>query len=94
MNDHWNDPPEYPEPPECCGDEMEVMPDGECVCHKCEKRIPAQCDIEPVGDVPEEDFGNIRESSECPHGKAHSCDACDKTSDIAFDTARERRLFR
>ncbi len=94
MNDYWNDPPEYPEPPECCGDEMNVTEDGTCVCAKCGKRIEPQPDIEPFGDVPEESFGNIPQSTECPHGKTHSCDACDTASDIAYDTAREGRLLR
>jgi hypothetical protein len=47
MNDYWNDPPEYPEPPECCGDIMDVTDDGACVCPKCKKRIEPQQDPDP-----------------------------------------------
>ena len=64
MNDYWNDPPEYPEPPECCGDIMDVPDDGACVCPTCKKRIEPPKDIDPeaFADVPEVDFGNMRES--------------------------------
>ena len=48
MNDYWNDPPDYPEPPECCGDIMDVTDDGVCACPSCGKRIEPQPDIEPV----------------------------------------------
>jgi hypothetical protein len=51
MNDYWNDPPDYPEPPECCGDIMDVTDDGVCVCCACGKRIEPQPDIEPVETV-------------------------------------------
>jgi hypothetical protein len=38
MQDYWNDPPEYPEVPECCGEEMEA--DGKlCRCFICGKVI-------------------------------------------------------
>lgn len=47
MNDYWNDPPEYPEPPECCGDIMDVTEDGACVCPTCKKRIEPQQDPDP-----------------------------------------------
>ena len=64
MNDYWNDPPEMPEPPECCGDIMDVTDDGACVCPKCKKRIEPPKDIDPeaFADVPEVDFGNMLES--------------------------------
>ncbi len=48
MNDSYLDPPDYPEPPECCGDIMDVTDDGVCVCPSCGKRIEPQPDIEPV----------------------------------------------
>ena len=93
MNDYWNDPPDHPEPPECCGDIMDVPEDGACLCPKCGKRIEPQQDIEPISDVPEEDFGNIPEPETCPHGNAFGdCDACDHAGDIAFDSAREQRF--
>jgi len=47
MNDYWNDPPDYPDLPECCGDIMDVNDDGACVCGACGKRIEPQPDIEP-----------------------------------------------
>jgi hypothetical protein len=94
MNDYWNDPPDYPEPPECCGDCMDVKQDGACVCPNCGKRIEFTPDIDPP-DVPEEDFGNIQDVPYiCPHGNADECDACDHASDIAFDAGRERRVFK
>jgi len=48
MNDYWNDPPEDSEPPECCGDYMDVTEDGACVCHKCKKRIEPQQDPDMI----------------------------------------------
>lgn len=51
MNDYWNDPPEQPEIPECCGDEMLVdEKTGAAFCHQCGKRI------EPEPDPGPEDF--------------------------------------
>lgn len=47
MNDYWNDPPEDPIPPECCGEDMDVTTNGVCVCHKCGKRIEPCPDIDP-----------------------------------------------
>lgn len=47
MNDYWNDPPDEEEPPECCGDIMDVNDDGVCVCPKCGKRIEPQPDPDP-----------------------------------------------
>ena len=29
------DPPDHPEPPECCGDYMSVYEDGSCKCPTC-----------------------------------------------------------
>jgi len=40
MNEYWNHPPEDPaEPPECCGEFMDVTDEGACVCKTCGKRI-------------------------------------------------------
>lgn len=48
MNDYWNDPPEIEEPPECCGDFMDVTDGGACVCPTCGKRIEPQPDLDPA----------------------------------------------
>ena len=48
MNDWYNDPPETPEPPECCGEMMEVDEDGDCECMTCGKLVV--CDKEPAED--------------------------------------------
>jgi hypothetical protein len=96
MNDFWNDPPEQPEPPECCDEIMDVDKDGICHCQKCGNRIEPQPEIEPP-DI--EGTADMIESvlmedlaEHCPHGNEWgSCDACDVASDIAYDTARERR---
>jgi hypothetical protein len=95
MNDYWNNPPEYPEPPECCGDFMDVEENGSCWCSTCGKRIEPMPDIEPV---PEVNFGNIEHetlSENCRHGRKYGeCNTCEHLDDIAFDSAREARLFR
>jgi len=48
MNDYWNDPPEYPETPECCGDVMNVTDNGTCICPTCGRRIEPQPDPAPA----------------------------------------------
>jgi hypothetical protein len=48
MNDYWNDPPDTSEPPECCGDFMEVIDSGACVCATCGKVIEPQPDPDPA----------------------------------------------
>jgi len=47
MNDYWTDP-EYPEPPECCEEIMDVDDKGACVCLRCGKRIEPPADIDPA----------------------------------------------
>ena len=47
MHDYWNDPPETPEMPECCDQEMTVDKDGNCICELCVMTFAAQPDIEP-----------------------------------------------
>ena len=48
MNDYWNDPPEEYEPPECCGEPMDIDPrTGACSCAKCGKRIEPKQDPAP-----------------------------------------------
>jgi hypothetical protein len=96
MNDYWNDPPEYLELPECCGEEMEVNDDGDCKCLKCGAFTEAQPDIEPPEEVSElcaPKTDKPPESDHCCHGKKWGdCDTCDYLSDIAFDAAREGRI--
>tara|TARA_Y100000310_G_scaffold231676_1_gene234261 strand:- start:86 stop:382 length:297 start_codon:yes stop_codon:yes gene_type:complete len=96
MRDYWNDPPETPEPPECCGEEMEIDDQGNCKCLKCGHTIRQEVmeeqpeDLEPF---PPEDW-KPAQPEKCPHGNDWGeCGACDHASDIAFDTQRERRLF-
>jgi hypothetical protein len=57
MNDYWNDPPEEPEVPECCDQEMQVLDDGSCLCKVCKHRIEPDRDpdpeaYEPIDPVP------------------------------------------
>jgi hypothetical protein len=101
MNDYHLDPPEYPEIPECCNDEMDVSESGDCTCSHCGKTIIA-IDFEE-GPEPEEwkcDACGLRYPckcedgyhgpEKCPHNNEWSnCDACDHASDIAHDAARE-----
>ena len=93
MNDYWNDPPECPEPPECCGDEMEISESGTCLCAHCGHKIEPSAEYdpgpEPVIEPPDDYFAG---PETCPHGKTWGdCDPCDHLSDIAYDAARERR---
>jgi len=51
VNDYWNDPPEEPEHPECCGEYMDVCEDtGIATCATCGRRIEPEPDIEPILD--------------------------------------------
>jgi len=102
MNDYWNDPPEEPELPECpeCAGDADYLRDDEdgqvMKCGECRHEWTLPHPVEPeepetvedaVGDVPEPFEGK------CPHGnKWGDCGACDYSSDIAFDAARERRM--
>jgi len=53
MNDYWNDPPESPETPECCGDFMDYdEKTGACTCPTCGKHVEPEPDIEPPDDEP------------------------------------------
>lgn len=99
MNDYWNDPPEYDEPPECCGDIMEQLEDGTLVCEHCGKRYEPAQDIELVDEcsangicfIDAEEYAQAQQPF-CPHGNAWgSCDACDYASDLAYDAERERK---
>lgn len=107
MNDWWNDPPEVEEPPECpeCEDgfadpESYEELDGKAfmTCDHCGHRweIPIEPDPGP------EDFADPEEGVDfcpdppehCPHGREWGeCSACDHEGDLAYDAARESRLF-
>ena len=54
MNDWWNDPPDAPEIPECCNDEMHVMLDGTAICLKCGNQVAP--DPDPVPEPPDEEL--------------------------------------
>ena len=84
MNDWWNDPPETPEPPECCGDIMDVDDEGNCRCPKCGKVIPYEADDTPqpcphCGSLEGTWFSRIE-----PMG--HICEGCGKDVDLLPDT--------
>jgi hypothetical protein len=44
----WDEPPEMPEPPECCGDFMDVLDDGIAHCPECGRKVEPVPDIEPI----------------------------------------------
>jgi hypothetical protein len=104
MQDYWNDPPDDQEPPEwymTLEDVLEQQDPPQTVADAIRKAMEewvqeynAQHDIEPLPDNEEPiDFEEL-ESDECPHGKKWGdCGACDHEGDLAFDAARERRLF-
>lgn len=98
MHDRHLDPPDYPEVPECCGDEMDVLKDGTCVCTVCGAKIEPTPEPDPAWEItgceelPDDYFPG---PEKCPHGNEWTgCDACDHASDIAYDAAREGRFFR
>lgn len=97
MNDYWNDPPETPEPPECCGDYMDIDTKGACVCGKCGKRIEPDAGCEPELGLPGEPWTEESDrlapmGAKCPHGNPwFDCNACAAASDFAYDAAREQR---
>lgn len=108
MNDYWNDPPEPPEPPACprrldaqaCDGSGEYLYEGKhgpvFSCDTCGYQWTAKPAPEPdPPEVNDEKFSNEQAPSPktCPHGRTGECDACDHLSDIAYDTARERRTF-
>lgn len=96
MNSDWYlDPPDYPDVPECCDEEMECFEDGVCLCSKCGLRLEPCPDYDPGPtdyvdvELPDDFFEG---PEHCPHGNAWgSCDACDYLSDLAYDASRERR---
>lgn len=103
MNDYWNDPPDdHFEPPDCpadgCDGSGEYLYDGKTgmvfSCDKCAYQwvIPFPIDPEPPEEI-ESAEDDEDTPVPCPHGKLHSCDACNHLSDIAYDSDRERRFF-
>jgi len=47
--DFWNNPPDDEEPPECCGEYMEIDDStGVATCPTCHRRIEPADDLEPV----------------------------------------------
>jgi len=91
MNDYWNDPPESPEPPECCDEIMDVEENGACVCAKCGSRVEPAPDIEMPDADPLAHEATV--APRCPHGNEwHECDPCAVASDLAYDAWRESRM--
>ncbi len=93
MNDWYNDPPDYPEPPECCGEIMDV--DGNVlVCSICSKREEItypdypETPPDPVEDLPDDFYAG---PERCPHGNEWTdCGTCYHLGDIAYDANREK----
>jgi hypothetical protein len=99
MNDYHLDPPEAPEPPECCEDFMDAYEDGSFKCFTCGATIDPVPDPDPeweknvVYDPFPEEEGYPKENT-CRHGNPHGdCDTCDHLGDLAYDEARERKFF-
>lgn len=98
------DPPDQPDPPKCplerCDGFGEYIYDGKTghvfFCDTCGYqwvvKFPPEHEAEPDSSQPSEDSQPQNQS--CPHGKTGNCEACDFLSDIAYDTARERRTFK
>jgi hypothetical protein len=91
--DSYFDPPDHPEPPECCGDYMSVYEDGSCKCPTCGATVAPAYEpqlLEPMEEIDESPL--LEEEPHCRHGNEWGdCDTCDHLSDIAYDQARERR---
>jgi hypothetical protein len=106
MNDYWNDPHDYPEPPEWWMNLDDAMED-ETMPESVKKAIKEamdewastgqeEYDPGPEPDFSDDDFQNhyAIKATTCPHGRApHNCDDCDYLGDIAYDAAREARHF-
>lgn len=89
-----DDPPDYPEPPECCGEIMDV--DGQhLTCATCKRREEIVYDDypeppdDPVEELPDDFYAG---PEKCPHGNSWGdCATCDYLGDIAYDAVREKR---
>ena len=95
MNDYWNDPPEIDEPPEHCGEPMDVDEDGECHCRLCGMIYRAPAQPEPPDTVLDDEVSYIPvlHASRCSHGRPYGdCARCEHDADLAVDAHRERRL--
>ena len=100
MNDYWNNPPEQDEEPTCPDSRCQGFVvyigtvQGELMyrCEDCDREWAVTPPPEP-GPEPDIELSDdyVRPDKACPHGKEHSCDACDHASDIAYDSAREQR---
>lgn len=102
MNDSHLAPPDYPEPPEwylaiedAALDQEVPQALGTAILKLLEDWCGSQSQSEsdpgpePVVELPDDYF---KGPEKCPHGNEwHNCDACDHASDIAYDTARERK---
>jgi hypothetical protein len=87
MTDFWNDPPETPEPPQCCGDYMDFdETSGNCSCPTCGKIIEPEPEMLEPWPNDEEITHSL-----CPHGiEMAECNDCMIASDFAFDASREK----
>lgn len=102
MNDWYLDPPDYPEEPECPDCDGESGWDnnqwGDLVCKDCGYVLKNEYpDPDEPGNLFENDylaFSYDMPDVPCPHGSTAGCQACDIASDLAYDAARERRMFR
>lgn len=70
MTDYWNDPPEPPEVPECCGDEMHVNTDGGLMCHVCDRVVAPIPDIEPFDPVVDDPLPDDVPTGQAPLSEA------------------------
>jgi hypothetical protein len=103
MNDTHLDPPDYQEPPEWYMLLEDALQDphipvsivaavSKAMEDWCSQQGEYDPGPEPVMEIPDNYFSG---AEKCPHDKNWGhCDACDHLSDIAFDAARENRLFR
>ena len=95
-SDWYLDPPEEPDIPECCDDEMECFEDGVCLCSQCGLRLAPAPEWDPGPgsnwELPDDFEAGFEGPEKCPHNNEWgSCDHCDYLSDLAYDAAREKR---
>lgn len=79
MQDFWNAPPDYPDFPECCDDEMLCFPDGVCVCRAC--GLTARPAPDPPDDWIEkqlEGCDDVERCRDCGEPNANGCLLCDE----------------